>query len=121
MARVRRLQPELERLVGHGFELDVNVQDASFFTELSWHKSSTKPNYIDTILALRFSAFGDFFTDWNRCSTEQIAPLALAQIIGVAQNHGFVHISPSDLKETYAGKHPGFQMASWWYRFFDYV
>src|SRR5262249_56170772 len=61
-ARVVALQPELERIAGRAFVLDDKAQDASFFGDLSIQRPGPKPNWIDTVFAVRFSNFGDLFT-----------------------------------------------------------
>lgn len=121
ISRVRRLKPEIEQLVGRPFEIDENVQDASFFTDLSLHTPSAKPNFIDTVLAVRFSAFGNLFTVWSACSSEQLPPSVVEQVIKTTENHGFIYVNADELNEPYTGQHEGFKTMSWWIRFFDYI
>ena len=56
--RLMALQPELERIADRPFVLDDQVQDASFFADLSIQRSGSQPNLIDTVFAIRFSNFG---------------------------------------------------------------
>src|SRR5436305_1567845 len=70
-ARVAALRPELERIAGRAFVQDNNVQDASFFTELSIQRPGPRPNWIDTVFAVRFSGFGLLFTTWSHCEAER--------------------------------------------------
>jgi len=121
ISRVRRLKPEIEHLVGRAFEMDENVQDASFFTDLSLHKSAGKPNYLDTVFAIRFSAFGNLFTVWSYCSSERLPITVVNQVIKKTEDHGFNYINADELNEQYSGRHEGFKTTSWWNRFFDYV
>ncbi|MBD2075485.1 hypothetical protein H6F86_16595 [Phormidium sp. FACHB-592] len=120
MSRVRRLKPEIEQLTGRPFEIDENVQDASFFTELSLHKPGGKLNFIETVLAIRFSAFGNLFAVWNR-SSEQFPPSVVEQVIKTTEHYGFIYVNADELDEQYTGQHEGFKTQSWWIRFFDYI
>lgn len=42
--------------------LDDRAQDASFFADLSIQTTGERPNWIDTVFAVRFSNFGGLFT-----------------------------------------------------------
>jgi hypothetical protein len=72
-ARVAALRLPLEALTGFQLLQDTGVQDASFFTELfagnPVPRSGLPVIIIETFIAVRLSAFGDFFAIWG-CSRE---------------------------------------------------
>lgn len=128
LARVRALQPIVEQAVGQQFELDTNVQDASFFTELvireqdaQYHPMLGQAFY--TIFAVRFSAFGNLFTVWGNSPTNQVNKELISKVISIAQEHGFVYIDAVSLDEPYSGESTTFmedvRVPTWWGRFFD--
>lgn len=121
--RVEALRPILERVVGHSLVIDKNVQDASFFTDLSWKAPSREdPRYIHTIVAVRFSSFGDLFTVWNHCSSDiRLSEVIVQQIAATVEGNGFIYISIKELDKPYTGTNQAFIGRSWWYRFFDYL
>jgi hypothetical protein len=96
------------------------VQDASFFADLSLRRPGALPNHIETVVALRFSCFGNFFTTWSHCAAEQLEPATIQQLVDAATGAGFCYVPITDLDEAYTGQHPTFANSSWWYRFFDY-
>ena len=118
--RVVLLQTELERIAGRPFVLDDQVQDASFFADLSIQRPGPQPNWIDTVFAVRFSNFGALFTTWCHCQTEQLSEALVAALVAAVKEAGFRYVPPSALDEPYSGRHPGFAGAAWWMRFFDY-
>jgi hypothetical protein len=120
-ARVAALRPELERIAGRAFVQDNNVQDASFFTELSIQRPGPQPNWIDTVFAVRFSGFGLLFTTWSHCEAERLPPEVAAELVGAVERAGFRYVPAAALGAPYTGRHPGFAGSSWWIRFFDYV
>ena len=105
----------MESIAGRQFEIDENVQDASFFTDLGTYEDEPQ-------LALRFSAFGDLFTTWSVCSHEsKLDPQIVEQVITVARRGGFNYVAADDLDAEYTGDNPHFAGTSWWIRYFDYV
>ena len=120
-ARVAVLRPLLERIAGRAFVQDNNVQDASFFTELSIQRPGPQPNSIDTVLAVRFSGFGLLFTTWSHCEAERLPPEVTVELVAAVSRAGFRYALAGDLDVPYTGQHPGFAGSSWWIRFFDYV
>jgi hypothetical protein len=119
--RVAALRPELERIAGRAFVLDDRVQDATFFADLSIQRPGTRPNWIDTVFALRFSNFGWLFTTWSHCEAERLPDELAAELVAAVSRAGFRYVPASALDAPYTGRHPGFSGSSWWIRFFDYV
>jgi hypothetical protein len=119
-ARVSALQPILERIAGRPFVLDDNAQDASFFGDLSIQRPGWQPNWIETVLAVRFSNFSDLFTTWSH-SSERLPESVAAKLVEAVQEAGFRFVSPAALEEPYTGRNPAFRDTTWGIRFFDYV
>lgn len=119
-AKVDQIQHELERLVGRTFVYDA-PQDASYFGELAIQVPGEKPHYVDTVIGVRFSWFGNLFTTWSNPWAEQLPDATVQQIIETVQRHGFVYVSKKDLDEPYTGINPPIRDETWWYRFFDYL
>jgi hypothetical protein len=120
-AAVAGLRPELERIAGRAFVQDNNVQDASFFTELSIQRPGQQPNEIDTVFAVRFSGFGRLFTTWSHCEAERLPAEVAAELVAAVERAGFRYVPAAAFDAPYTGRHPGFAGSSWWIRFFDYV
>jgi hypothetical protein len=122
---VEAVKSKLEKVLGQQLEMDKNVQDASFFTELAWHTPErhivgiglTKLTYV----AIRFSAFGRFVTI---CGNVPEAPLAAGlvdELVKVLSTAGFTYIPAEVLAEKYDGCVRGApEDTTWWDRYFDY-
>jgi hypothetical protein len=117
--RVRAVAADLERALGIPFQLDDQIQDASFFAALAAFQFDGHRKQ-ECILSIRFSAFGNFFTIWQwRCT---IIPTSdLERVISIVRSAGFEYVDAEALGQSYTGNHPGFRHASWWARFFDYL
>ncbi len=119
--RVAALRPELEQIAARPFILDDKAQDASFVADLSIQRSGAQSHWIDTVFALRFSNFGELFTTWSHCQTEQLPEAVAAKLVAAVERAGFRYVAPSALKEPYSGRHPNLGGTTWWIRFFDYL
>jgi hypothetical protein len=125
LANVERLRPELESIVGRMFELDRNVQDAAFFTELA---SRTPPlqtragRVILSNVAIRFSGFGRLVTVWGNVPESLPSDTLKTALATVLEARGYKYIPEIALEEAYQGhnQHEA-QIDTWWSRFFDYV
>jgi hypothetical protein len=125
IARVKELKPQLERASGHAFELEDNVQDASFFADLAAH-TKARPGLggqiVGTELAIRFSGFGRLVTIFSTESDESPLPQA-ASLVGILEAAGYLYVPCEVLEEEYSGnladRFP--QITTWWLRFFDYT
>lgn len=121
IARVRAVIPELEQIARAPFVLDTNVQDATFFADLSIQQPGSAPSQIDTIIAFRFSSFGNLFTTWRPVAAAQLARETLQQLIAAIERQGFIYVEAAQLHSPYTGSHLSFGQTSWWYRFFDWL
>ncbi len=119
LARVSRLKPVLERLAGQSFVLDASVEDAGFVADLSIQRPGEGGRCIETVLALRFSNFGQLFTVWSVLPEPLPEPL-VAVLVEAASAAGFHYVCTDELDEAYTGSHRLFRHASWWERYFDY-
>ena len=119
-ARVAALQPVLERIAGRPFVLDDGAQDASFFADMSIQTTGERPNWIDTVFAVRFSNFGDLFTTWSH-GPERLPEAVAAKLVAAVEAAGFRFVPSEALGELYTGRYPRFRSTTWWIRFFDYL
>ena len=121
-SRVAALQPKVERIVGRAFKLDNTAEDASFSIDLTIEQPAAEQNWIDTVFAVRFSNFGNFFTTWSHCETEQLSERVIAEVVAEVERVGFRYIPATALDEPYTGRHPEVGcIYTWWIRFFDYI
>lgn len=124
LKRVEELQPKLNAIVGKTFQLDLNVQDASFFTELAiFEPSGYGVNAYHYVLGVRFSGFGNFFTVWSNSLSEKIDEAKIAEVIAETEAAGFVYIDGETLERKYTGKNKYLagNIENWWSRYFDYL
>jgi hypothetical protein len=121
MNRVELIVPELEQIIGRPLDLDTAVQDASFFTEISLRQPAAKAGYIDALIAVRFSAFGDLFTVWTSCPEDPLPKAVVQRVILSVEGHGFRYVNEDSLAEPYSGANPVFAGQTWGYRYFEYL
>jgi hypothetical protein len=115
--RVKAVIPDVEKILGRNLVLDTGPQDATFFADLSLpYQHDSKY----TVIALRFSYFGNLFTTWSVCQSESIPRSKVKKIIAAVERHGFIYVDKNDLNEPYSGANPKFMRTPWWFRFFDY-
>ena len=116
---VRRLKPALDAIAGRTFELDDQVQDASFFAELAIRKPASRA--IETVFAVSFSSFGRLFTDWSNCESECLPGANADAILQHIWNAGFAYVSGEALSLPYSGRNPYFVGRDWRDRYFSYL
>jgi hypothetical protein len=121
VGRVRALKPACDRVAGRIFDLDDNVQDASFFADIALHAPSQLRNVIDTVFGLRFSCYGNLFTQLGPTGPERVPEVVAKQVIHLAVAEGFVFVPAQILEEPYTGENKIFLSENWWYRFFEYL
>jgi hypothetical protein len=128
-ARVELLKPELERIAGRPFDLDHEVQDASFFGDLGVYRLTEQEaplgrrergRVLEAVFAVRFSNFGALFTTWSVCRTERLSDGLITELVRAVSLAGFLYVPTEALDEAYTGPNPAFDGATWWERYFDY-
>jgi len=121
--QVEDIKPKLDAIAGEPFELDLNVQDASFFTELHiLEPANYGVNMYYYVLGIRFSSFGNFFTVWSNSISEKIDISKIAEIISETEAAGFVFIDAETLEQKYTGKNRHLaNLDNWRLRYFDYL
>jgi hypothetical protein len=92
IARVRELKLVCDRIAGRAFVFDGNVQDASFFADIALRAPSPKMRVIDTVFALRFSCFGNLFTQYGPTGPDTLPQAIANQIVSQAEAAGFVFV-----------------------------
>jgi hypothetical protein len=89
-------------------DLDVQIEDASFHSELSLPGGR-----------LRFSAFADMIA---LTPDHEVAAVIVDAIQDLAPKYGYTLVPTILLETPYTGRHPGVTgIATWWIRYFDYL
>lgn len=117
MQEVAGLREPLSQHIGLVFEQDMNVQDASFFTELHVHEPP-RNRVIETRVGVRFSSFARFFAVWGCSSSHPLTNDMRQRIIEFLCERGFVYVPPEVLEQPYRDPK---MFRVWWLRFFDYL
>jgi len=118
--RLERLERKLSRIAGRTFVLDDEVQDATFFGDLSIDRLA-EAGAFESVFVVRFSNFGSLFTAWSSPGMERLHDDVIAELVRAVSFAGF-HYVPTDVLYTpYTGRHPYFAGSTWWMRFFDYT
>ncbi len=117
--RVARLEPKMSRIAGRTFALDDEVQDATYFCDLSFDRWIG--DGWEMVFAIRFSNFGSLFTAWNPSLTERLPDALVAELVQAVSFAGFQYVPAEALDASYTGRNPAFEGATWWQRFFDYT
>lgn len=125
------LASELESITGYRLDVDRNVQDASFMTDVGllddrYYNRALGTGVIYYIFSFRFSNFSRLFTlhggEWEKRFEE----LNLGRCIDLIREHGFVYIAADALDSPYDGINGANNPIcgsplTWWIRFFDYI
>ena len=128
---VDALVPKLEALTGHSLDVDRNVQDASFLTDVGlldyrFYNRATSSGTIFYVFSFRFSNFGRLFTLWGGEWEKRFDELGLGECLDLIRSHGFVYVAADELDAPYDGvnganKPISGRPLSWWIRYFDYI
>ncbi|MFT7640988.1 MAG: hypothetical protein ACI9G1_002732 [Pirellulaceae bacterium] len=129
LKEVEELLPRIEAIVGYSLEIDENVQDASFLTEiglLSSPETGPDSQTMFFVFILRFSNFGRLVSFGGCQWEERFDELRLGEVVELLETSGFNYIPPGQLDEPYDGingaRNPvDDEPLSWWTRFFDYL
>jgi hypothetical protein len=123
--------PQLETLVGFSLDVDRNVQDASFLTDVGlldsrYYDRKSGTGAICYVFSFRFSNFSRLFTlhgvEWESRFDE----LRLGECRELLERHNFTYVPADALDCDYSGVNgPGNPICgsqlTWWIRFFDYI
>ncbi|HWN97396.1 MAG TPA: hypothetical protein VNT99_20360 [Methylomirabilota bacterium] len=114
---VRSVQLPLESLLGEKVQLDTAMQDSSHFAELVVYDRPGGGNRYEAYVAVRFSAFGHFFTVWGLSSLRPLPDELRARVAELVGSFGFVYAPTELLAQPYTGKF----FRDWWLRYFDFI
>lgn len=125
------LAAELEKITGYKLDVDRNVQDASFMTDIGllddrYYNRAAGTGVIYYIFSFRFSNFARLFTLHGDEWEQRYEELGLARCIAVIRSRGFVYVAADALESPYDGingtNNPiAGSPLTWWIRFFDYT
>jgi hypothetical protein len=130
-ADIEALLPMLESITCRKLDVDRNVQDASFLTDIGllsdrYYDRKKRAGVIYYMFSFRFSNFGRLFTLHGGESGERYQEFHLSECIDLIKSRGFVYIRADDLDSPYDGINGSDNPISgspltWWIRFFDYI
>ena len=125
---VESLKVELESIVGKKLDIDNNLQDASFMTDVGildekHYDRKTGTGAIIHLFAIRFSNFGRMFTVHGSEFLSHKVEYNLEKAIIFLERKNFKYIPAEELDVPYDGinKHHGYDGLTWWVRYFDYI
>ena len=128
---IESLVPLLEAATCRTLDIDTNVQDASFLTDIGllsdqYYDRSTRTGVIYYIFAFRFSNFGRLFTLHGGECDERSGEFRLHDCIDLIVGKGFHYVIADALQAPYDGVNGNENPISgepltWWTRFFDYI
>ncbi len=124
---VTNLRPELEKITGASLDIDKNVQDASFLTDLGvlddrYFDREKGVGAISYLFNIRFSNFGRMFTiagsEWPECKSKY----RLNEAVRYLGERNYKYIPADELNDLYDGVNKPFEVElTWWIRYFDYL
>ena len=124
---VESIKPELEQITGVILDIDKNVQDASFLTDLGllderYYDREKECGALSYLFSIRFSNFGRMFTVICSEWPENKEKYNLDKVIEYLQERKYKYIPEMELHEPYDGVNKPFEPnLTWWIRYFDYL
>ena len=128
---IESLLPSVESVVGRSLDLDRNVQDASFLTDIGllddrYYDRKRGVGCIRYVCAFRFSNFGRMFTLHGEQWRHVFDKYRLGEAIELIRSNGFVYVPADQLEAPYDGVNSSNNpidgsSLTWWIRFFDYI
>ena len=121
------IKPDLEKITGVFLDIDKNVQDASFLTDLGllddrYYDREKGCGAISYLFSIRFSNFGRMFTVFGSDWPENKSKYSLEEAIKYLEERKYKYIPENELHEPYDGINKPFEPdLSWWVRYFDYL
>jgi len=126
-SEVESIKPELERITGVTLDIDKNVQDASFLTDLGllddrYFDRKKGVGSLSYMFSIRFSNFGRMFTVIGTEWPENNEKYNLDKVIEFLIEKGYKYIPEVELSEPYDGVNEPFEPnLTWWIRYFEYL
>jgi hypothetical protein len=118
--RLTELRQTVSQIARRRFEVDDEVQDATYFGDIEHLRRNETSNAWEQVLAVRFSNFGSLFTTLQGSEAEPLPDQVIAEVVQAVSYAGFHYVPFDVLGEPYTGRHPAFAGSTWWHRFFDY-
>lgn len=128
---INSLVAELETITGYYLDVDRNVQDASFMTDVGllddrYYNRAAGTGALYYIFSFRFSNFGRLFTLHGGEWEQRYEEFRLGRCIDAIRLRGFVYVAADALDSPYDGVNGTDNPISgspltWWIRFFDYI
>jgi hypothetical protein len=127
MKLIQEFKNDFESVFKIELDIDKNVQDASFTTDLGlldekFYDRKTGTGALRYIFSFRFSNFGNLFTILNMPDKNDKYYTEILTCRKILENSKFVFIDLSELDELYDGVNEPYENGlTWWTRFFDYL
>ena len=124
---VMSIKPDLEIISGVTLDIDKNVQDASFLTDIGllddrYYDREKGSGALSYLFSIRFSNFGRMFTLIGSEWPENEKKYNLSKVIEYLQERDYKYIPEAELDEPYDGINEPFEPnLTWWIRYFDYL
>jgi hypothetical protein len=125
---VEAIKPQIEAIVGRELDIDPNVQDATYVTDIGmlddrYYDRKTGTGAGVFLFAFRFSCFGRMFTAHGTKRRELSKEWNLDRVVSLLKDRDFVYVPEEALQVPYDGpnKWSVGGPKTWWIRFFDYV
>lgn len=126
---IESLAAALKSVVGCALDVDRNVQDASFLTDVGLlddrrYDRKTGTGVISYIFSFRFSNFGSLFTLHGTEWEQRFEEFRLGDSLDLIRSRGFVYVPADELVAAYDGVNSNpidGAPLTWWIRFFDYI
>ncbi|WP_431167709.1 hypothetical protein [Tenacibaculum halocynthiae] len=124
---IQEFKNDFESVFKIELDIDKNVQDASFTTDLGLldeklYDRKTGTGALRYIFSFRFSNFGNLFTILNMPEKNDEYYTEILTCRKIIEDSQFVFIDLSELDEIYDGVNEPYENGlTWWTRFFDYL
>lgn len=127
MKQIQELKKEFESVFKFQLDIDKNVQDASFTTDLGllddkYYDRKTGTGALRYLFSFRFSNFGNLFTILNMPDADGDYYKEILSCKEILITSGYIFIDCSELDEHYDGLNEPYENGlTWWTRYFDYL
>ena len=127
MKNLQEVKVEFETIFGFELDIDKNVQDASFTSDIgllddSFYDRKTGTGALRYIFSFRFSNFGNLYTVKGVNNPKNVYKDKIDKCNQILGEKGFVFIDGSEVDEEYDGLNKPFEEGlTWWTRYFDYL